>query len=219
MRDFVRGVALGLAALAAFAVLASAGGWLTLALPRASGAGPWLVSRATGFAAFAALSLDAIVGLSISTRLGDRWVARAHVIDLHGWLSPVALALVLGHAGVLLTDGHVRFGLGDVLVPFAASYRPFAVGLGGIAAYLAVVVHVSFALRRRIGARTWRRLHYATFAVFVAASAHGVLAGSDAGRPWAWVLYGLPIAFVGALAFVRVVRACRTSSPPRGASR
>ena len=44
------------------------------------------------------------------------------------------------------------------------------------------VIYVSFSLRRRIGVRNWRRLHYLTFAVFGAATVHGLAAGTDRGR-------------------------------------
>lgn len=200
MREVVRGVVLGVIA---FAML------LALAGPRAAGTGPWLLSRATGMTAFAALSLDVILGLAMSTRTGDRWLPRATAIDLHGWLSPLALALVLGHAWVLLADGYVRFDLADVTVPFVAPYRAVAVGIGVIAAYLAVVVHASFGLRRRLGTRTWRRLHYLSFAAFAGAAVHAILAGTDARRPWAVAIYAIPLGIVVALIAIRVARACR----------
>jgi sulfoxide reductase heme-binding subunit YedZ len=203
MRDALRGIAVGLAGLAVLGAIAGRAGWIAIDVPRPDGTGPWLVSRATGFAAFAALALDVIVGLLVSTRAGDRWVARAHAIDLHGWLSPVALALVLGHALVLLADGYVRFDAVDVLVPLAAPYRPIAVGLGVLAAYLAIVVHASFGLRRRLGSRTWRRLHYLAFPALAAAALHAILAGSDASRPWAVALYGAPLAIIVALGALR----------------
>jgi predicted ferric reductase len=204
MRETLRGVIVGLVALALFGAIASRAGWIAIEVPRPEGTGPWFVSRATGFVAFVALALDVIVGLLVSTRVGDRWVSRAHAIDLHGWLSPLSLALVLGHAILLLGDRYIRFDLLDVLVPFASPYRPVAVGIGVVAAYLALVVHASFGLRRRIGAKTWRRLHYASFVVFVSAAVHAILAGTDTGRPWALALYGAPLIVVAALVVARV---------------
>jgi DMSO/TMAO reductase YedYZ heme-binding membrane subunit len=38
---------------------------------------------------------------------------------------------------------------------------------------------VSFRLRKRIGPRGWRRLHYASFAAFGLAVAHALTAGTD----------------------------------------
>jgi len=204
VRDAVRGVVAGVVILALLGAVASRLGWAAIDVPRPDGTGPWLVSRATGFAALAALALDVIVGLLMSTRLGDRWVARAHAIDLHGWLSPVALALVLGHAAVLLADGYLRLDVLDVVVPFMAPYRRVAVGLGVVAAYLAAVVHLSFGLRRWLGTRAWRRLHVLSFAGFALAALHAILAGTDASRPWAIALVGAPLAVVAGLVAVRV---------------
>jgi sulfoxide reductase heme-binding subunit YedZ len=180
------------------AVLARAG-WAHVDLPRADGPEPWMLSRATGFVAFVALGLDAIVGLGISTRLGDRWLPRGTAVDLHRWLSPIALATAFAHGAILVAGTHVPFDALDVLVPFLAPYRPLAVGLGVIALYAAGVVHVSFALRARIGARAWRRLHHLSFVAFAAAAVHVVAAGTDAGRAWAIALIAPPVVAVAAL--------------------
>jgi methionine sulfoxide reductase heme-binding subunit len=183
MRDVRRGFAIGLALLLIAGAIVSRAGWGEIAAPRASGTGPWLIARASGFAAFAALSLDVIVGLVVSTRVGGRRVSRGQLIELHGWLSPLALALLLGHALILLADGYIRFDALDVLIPFVAPYRALAVGLGVIAAYLAFAVHASFGFRRLLGTAWWRRLHFLSFASFVAAALHGIIAGSDSGHP------------------------------------
>lgn len=209
MRDLLRGVALGAVALALLGAIAGRAGWAELAVPRPDSTAPWLVVRATGFTAFVALALEVTVGLLVSTRAIDRWLPRGQTIAIHGWLSPIALALVLGHAALLLADGYLRFDLVDVVVPFAAPYRRLALGAGITAGYLALVVHASFALRRRLGTVTWRRLHYLSFAGFVAATLHGIAAGSDSGRPWAIAVYATAVAGVAALVAQRVVGALR----------
>ncbi len=215
MRDVVRGVVIGALLLALLGAIASRGGWLDVAVPRPAGMGAWFAARATGFTAFGALALDVILGLAMSTRAGDRWVPRAHALDLHGWLSPVALALVCGHAFALLADRYIRFDVVDVLVPFAAPYRPVAVGIGVLAGYVAIVVHASFAFRKRIGTKTWRRLHYLSFVAFAGAAVHGIAAGSDTTRPWAIAVYAVPLAAVVALVGLRVRtgRASASSDP------
>lgn len=202
-RDVVRGLVLGLLALAVLGAIAARTGIASLDVPRVAGHGAWFLARATGFIAFLALALDVIVGLLVSTRAGDRWLGRGLAVDLHGWLSPLALVLVLGHAGVLLADGYVRFDALDVIVPFAAGDT--AIALGIIAGYLAVAVHASFPLRRRLGARTWRRLHYLSFVAFVAATLHGLAAGTDGGHPWAAAIYATPLAVIAYLLVIRVL--------------
>jgi sulfoxide reductase heme-binding subunit YedZ len=215
MRDLVRGLLAGLVLLALLGAVASRAGWVEVSLPRPEGTGPWLLSRATGITAFVALSLDAILGLLVSTRAGERHLTRARAIDLHGWLSPVALVLVAGHALALLGDRYVGFDLLDVAVPFAAPVRTAAVGLGVIAAYLMLLVHASFALRRRLGTKTWRRLHYLSFGAFIAATMHGILAGTDSSHPWIASVYAIPIALVGALVIQRVRFSTRATAGPR----
>ena len=148
-----------------------------------------------------------ILGLVLSTRLANRVLAKGAGAELHRWLSPLALALVLGHAAILLADGYIRFDVLDVLVPFASPYRPVAVGIGVLAAYLALVVHASFALRKRIGTRTWRRLHYLSFVALAGAALHAILAGTDTAALRAF--YAVPLAAVVALIVYRIVAAAR----------
>lgn len=207
MREVIRGIAVGFVVLALAGAIAGRTGLAAIDVPRPPGTGAWLLARATGYAAFAALSLDVVAGLLVSTK--TRSLPRAALVDLHGWLSPLALALVLGHALVLLADSYIRFDLLDVAVPFVSRYRPVAVGLGVLAGYLAVVVHASFALRKRLGAKMWRRLHYASFVAFAAAALHAILAGSDAARAWAIAICAVPVALVLALVGVRVWRGAR----------
>jgi nitroreductase len=75
-----------------------------------------------------------------------------------------------------------------------------------LAAYLALAVYVSFYLRSSIGYRTWRALHYASFAVFVAASFHGLFAGSDGGAVWARGLYAAAASAVALAIAYRLLR-------------
>ncbi|HSD88934.1 MAG TPA: ferric reductase-like transmembrane domain-containing protein [Kofleriaceae bacterium] len=206
MRDALRGVLVGLVAIALLGAIASRAGWIETDLPRPTGQGAWMLSRATGLTAFIALALDVIAGLLVSTRIADRWIPRKETVDLHGWLSPLALALVACHALTLVADNYIRFDLVDVLVPFASSYRPVAVGIGVLAAYGAVVVHVSFGLRKRIGPKVWRKLHYLSFVVFTASAVHAIIAGTDAARPAIVALYATPLAIVVGLVAARVTR-------------
>lgn len=179
-------------------------------IPTLPGTALWTTSRAAGVIAFVALTLDVVFGLLVSTGGADRLLPRARSVEVHRWLSSAALALTGLHAAALLGDRFVRFDLLDVLVPFLSSYRALAVGVGVLTAYGALVVHFSFQLRMRLGPRGWRRLHYLSFAVFLGALLHGVLAGSDSGS------LGMRLTYAGAggavllLTTLRVVRALRT---------
>ena len=180
-------------------------GWMP-DLPRLSGPEAWTTSRAAGVIAFAALTLDMVFGLSISTGILDRWIPRGASVDVHRWLSSVSLSLIAVHALVLMADRWVRYDAFDVLIPGVSSYRPGAIAIGIIATYAALVVHASFGWRKRIGQRAWRALHFLSFAIFLAAIAHGLLASSG-GHPWLRHVYAASGAIVSALVLVRVALA------------
>lgn len=179
MRDVGRGLLAGLAFLLVAGAIAERAGWMAIAVPRPTGTGAWFVSRASGIVAFIALALEVTLGRVMATGRDLAWMPKGVRVELHRWLSPVALALVVGHAAVLLADDFVRFDAIDLLVPFAAPTRRFGVGLGVLALYAAVVVHVSFALRKRLGTALWRRLHYGAYVAFALAAAHAIIAGTD----------------------------------------
>ncbi len=206
-RSIVRGVAAGVALLMIVgAVGARMGAW-TLDLPRPGGTWAWTLSRAAAVSAYLALTLDVLFGLFLSTAAADRWIARARSLEVHRFLSTAALGFTAAHALAMLGDGYIRFDVLDVTVPFLASYRAVAVGLGIVAMWLAVIIHASFAARSRIGPRVWRVVHYLAFVVFALATIHGLSAGTDAHAPWMRLLYIAASVSVAGLTIVRVVRA------------
>jgi predicted ferric reductase len=208
------GAALGLVALLVLDAIAARMGLVAGAIPTVEGPALWTTSRALAVTAFVALWFDVVFGLLVSTRAADRVLARAHSVDVHRALSSVALGLTFAHAALLLGDRTVRFDVLSVLVPFASRYRPWAVTAGVLSAYAAALVHGSFALRGRLGAKTWRRMHYLSFAVYLSALAHGITAGSDTGS---WAMRGMYLASalsVAALTVYRVTVAIARANGP-----
>jgi DMSO/TMAO reductase YedYZ heme-binding membrane subunit len=204
MRSALKGILVGVFALALFGAIAARLGWIVTVLPRPQGTGAWMASRATGLLAYVTLGIDVIVGLLVSTRSADRLVPRGCLVDLHGWLSPLTLAFVLAHSGILVVDRYARFDVIDLLVPFASRW-PIAVGVGIVAGYLLLVVHSSFRLRKRIGTAWWRRLHYLSFVAFVLVTIHAIAIGTDRACPWSVSIYAVLLAAVAALLVKRAV--------------
>jgi hypothetical protein len=156
---------------------------------------PWYASRLLGFLAYLFLTASVVYGLLLSTGILDALTQRTVSFTLHQELSAIGIALTVLHGAVLLLDTFIQTTLLQLLVPFAASYRPEWVGAGQIALLLMVAVYASFHMRRQIGQRAWRLLHYTTFLAFVGATAHGVMAGTDTSTPWAfWIYAGASIA-------------------------
>jgi methionine sulfoxide reductase heme-binding subunit len=138
----------------------------------------WIVARAAGLVAFALLTLSVWLGLAMSTRLlGPR--RQKSLFGWHRTLVWTGLSMLALHVGTVLLDPVLHFGVAAAVVPFAASWRPAAIAAGVVAGWLSLMLAVSFRLRRWIGQRGWRRLHYASFAAFALAVAHALAAGTD----------------------------------------
>jgi sulfoxide reductase heme-binding subunit YedZ len=138
----------------------------------------WLVARAAGLVAFGLLTLSVWLGLAMSTRLLGPKRQKA-LLGLHRTLVWTGLAMLGLHAIAILLDPVMHFGLAAVLVPYAAPWRPGAVAAGVVAGWLSLTLAVSFRLRKWIGQKGWRRLHYASFAAFALALGHALLVGTD----------------------------------------
>lgn len=166
---------------------------------------PWYLSRLLSFLALLAITGSVVYGLLLSTGILDAVAHRPITFTLHQDLGAVGLGLAAIHGALLGLDRVVPISLLELAVPFASPYRPIWVGIGQVGLYLIAVVHGSFYVRRRIGQRTWRRLHYLTFLAFVASVIHGVLSGTDSNAPWAWLIYASSAAIVTILLIIRVV--------------
>lgn len=169
----------------------------------------WYLSRASGFVAYVLLWGSVVWGLLLSTGTGRRWIRPPHLLDAHRFLSTAAVGFATFHGLVLTGDRHVSFPLRAIVIPFAASYEPLLVACGQIALWLSVLLIGSFHVRRHIGARTWRRLHYASFIAFWMAFLHGLAIGSESATAWASVLY------LGTAAPVLFLSVHRLLSTPR----
>jgi len=174
----------------------------------------WYLSRAAGLSAYLVLFVNVVLGLLVRTRFGDRFIARWQSFDLHQFTSFVAIGLIALHAGALLGDHYIGFTLAQILLPFASTFRPLETAYGVIAMYLIVITTASFWLKRFIGQRGWRKLHYATFGAYVLAAAHGVTSGTDTTLGWAWAMYWVTGWVVAVLTIWRVGERS-SSSPPR----
>lgn len=150
----------------------------------------WYLSRSSAGAAYFLLWLSMVLGLLITNKFARLWPGGPFAFDLHQYTSLLGLAFALFHGLILMGDQYIQFTLGRVLVPFtSAGYRPIWVGLGQLAFYLMAIVCLSFYVRRRIGTRTWRLIHYLGFTTYLLALWHGVFSGTDSGTGWARSLY------------------------------
>lgn len=177
------------------------------------GHAPWYISRASGLVAFVLLTISVVLGLLLSTKSPRPLVPRALAFDLHQFTGILVLTLIGVHAGILLFDGFAPLSAPAVLVPFAASSEPLLTGLGVIGAWTLVAVTATFWVRRRIGQRAWRRIHYLSFVAWLLALVHGYAQGSDTSLPFVNAIYVLSAAVVAGLLTYRIGSSSGSRSP------
>jgi DMSO/TMAO reductase YedYZ heme-binding membrane subunit len=165
----------------------------------------WYTVRALGFLAYFVLAASVLYGLLLSTKILDTIAHRPVSFALHKDLAIVAMILATLHGALLVFDQSFNFTPRSIIVPFASPYSPITVGIGQLTFYASFVVTASFYVRRHIGQRAWRVLHYVTFLAFIGATFHGIASGSDTGSGWAFWVYLVPTTLSVFLLTYRIV--------------
>ena len=147
----------------------------------------WLGIRASGVTAWGLLTAVVVWGILLKTQVLGRLAPPMRLLDLHRWLGAIALAFLALHLGLLLIDPAVHFTVAQILVPGLAPWQTTAVALGSIAFWLLIPVSFLGRLRARLGRagnRWFSRAHLLAYAAWPLATAHYVLAGTDALTEW-----------------------------------
>jgi len=113
------------------------------------------------------------------------------LLDLHRWLGAIALVFLALHLGLLLIDPAVHFTVAQILVPGLAPWQTTAVALGSVAFWLLIPVSFLGRIRARLGRagnRWFSRAHLLAYAAWPLATAHYVMAGTDAFSEWSLAL-------------------------------
>ncbi len=155
----------------------------------------WYLARASGVVAYLLLTIVVVVGVGLAGRIRLTW-PRFAVVDVHRFGSILVGVFIGVHALTLALDSYLPFSVTQLLVPFASRYRPLPTALGIVAMELLVAVAITNLLRARLPYRAWRRAHYATLLVWLAATIHGLTVGSDRGSLWLSAVYFASIAAV-----------------------
>lgn len=193
-----------------------------MGLPLAAGSQAyWYLARAGGVVAYILLWLATCWGIMMSSKVIKGVVSVPVAFALHEYLPVLGVVFAALHALVLMGDAYIGFTPWQLLIPFTSSYKPFWTGLGVLAFYLFVALIASFYVRKRIGQKTWRTLHYTSYLGFLIALLHGLMAGSDSDTTVMQMIYlvtgGVAIFMVlfRMLAYSpRVRRAAAANRPP-----
>ncbi len=169
------------------------------------------VSAATGVIALVVLTAVAVLGILVNRRVRLPGLPRFASLSLHRFASLLAVAFVAVHILTAVLGRYARIPLAAAIIPFASGYDSLWLGLGAVAFDLMVALIATSLLRRHIGHRTWRAVHWLAYGCWPAAMAHSIATGTGmrAGR-----LLDLAIACILA---VLVAGAWRVAATMRGA--
>lgn len=144
----------------------------------------WALSRGTGVMSLVLLSISVLLGVLTRSGRPAFGLPRFGVTLVHRNASLLGAVFVLIHVVSLFFDSYAQLNLIDLFVPFLGATNPLWLGAGTIAFDLLLAVIVTGLLRRRIGQRTFRAVHWFSYAMWPIAVAHGIGNGSDASEVW-----------------------------------
>ena len=172
----------------------------------------WYLMRGSGVVTLALLS--GAVALGIATSGGARLGAlpRFATISLHRSVSLLAVVFLAVHVGAAIVDPYVSIRALDAVVPFAAGWEPFWIGLGALAVDLVLALALTGLLRARIGRRAFTAVHMTAYAAWPLALVHAVGVGTDLMTLWMGGVVLASLALVGSALAWRA-RAARTWRP------
>ncbi|HEX4220497.1 MAG TPA: ferric reductase-like transmembrane domain-containing protein, partial [Acidimicrobiales bacterium] len=126
----------------------------------------WYLMRGSGLVALLLLSVTLALGVVAVKRWeSTRW-PRIVTAGLHRNVSLLAVCFLGVHILTALVDNWIGLSWFGVVIPFQSTYRPVWVGMGALALDLLIAVMATSLLRRRIGRRTWRLVHWSTWALW-----------------------------------------------------
>ena len=182
-------LAMGIGMLVALLVLPA---WLPHLAASLLGPDPkayWYLSRGSAFVALSLLWLSMVLGLLVTNKIARIWPGAPAAFAIHEYVSLLGLAFAMFHAIILIGDNYIQYDLAQIIVPFASSYKPLWVGLGQVGFYTMLILSLSFYVRKQIGHKTWRLIHFVSFSTYFLALLHGLTAGTDGALSWAQGYY------------------------------
>jgi sulfoxide reductase heme-binding subunit YedZ len=144
----------------------------------------WYTARGTGIVALVLLTVSVALGVVVRSRQPLGGLPRYGVPLVHRTASLTATSLIGVHMVTLLLDPYAQLHLVDLAVPFLGTYRPVWLGLGTLAVDILAAIVITSLLRKRIGQRAFRAVHWATYALWPLAFVHALKTGTDAGSVW-----------------------------------
>jgi len=176
----------------------------------------WYATRGTGAVTLLLLTASVVLGVGEQRAWRPVGTSRFAIAAMHQTLSLLAVAVLVVHIVTTLLDPFPHIGLLTALVPFATPYRPLWTGLGTVGSDLLLALVVTSLVRRRLGYRAWRGVHWLAYACWPVAVLHGLGTGSDTRATWMLALTAVCVAAVAVAVAARVVGSATPAGVRRG---
>ena len=164
----------------------------------------WYLARGTGAVALVLLTASVVIGIVGSVRfVAARW-PRFAIDAVHRDVSLLVLVVLAIHILTSVLDGFAPITLLDGVIPFNTPYRPLWMGVGTLSFDLLVAIVVTSIVRRRLGYRAWRAVHWLAYASWPVAVLHGLGTGSDVKQWWMLALTVVCIVAVLVAVWIRI---------------
>jgi predicted ferric reductase len=174
----------------------------------------WFLTRASGIVAWVMLTLSVIWGVLLSTKAFPQQRSTVWLLSLHRWLGGLTISFLAIHLAALVADSYVSFGLAEITIPYASNWKPGAVALGVLGAWLLVAVELTSLAMRRLPRKFWRVVHLSSYLAFWVTSMHAAFAGTDASS---WLYRGGAAASIVAVAWALMYRVANRRAVSRAA--
>ena len=146
----------------------------------------WYATRGAGIVSLVLLTGVVVLGIVAAMRWQSASWPRFLTAGFHRNLALTTLVFLALHIVTAVVDPFTALGWNAALIPFSSSYRRLWLGLGVVALYLMLAIIATSLLRPLFGSRTWRAIHWLTYAMWPIAVVHTIGTGTD--PRFAWML-------------------------------
>jgi methionine sulfoxide reductase heme-binding subunit len=136
-------------------------------------------SLVTGVVSMVLLTAVVVLGVLVNRQGRLPGLPRFAGLSLHRYLSLLAVGFLAVHVVTAVADPFAGIRLAAAIVPLASASRPVWIGLGAASFDLMAALILTSLLRRHIGRRAWRAVHWLAYACWPAALAHSIGSSPD----------------------------------------
>lgn len=148
----------------------------------------WYLTRGTGTVALVLLTASVVLGIVGTVRFSSTRWPRFAIDTVHRDVSLLVVVLLVLHVITTVLDGFAPINLLDGVIPFVSPYRTLWLGLGTLSFDLILALIITSLVRRRVGYRTWRAIHWLAYVSWPIAVLHTLGTGSDVKQWWLLLL-------------------------------